>query len=69
MSKFERESLVVYGHFSQPPRGNPLTGVTGNEPEAAPFENWNHRILEFCYKPNAEAENFRHKEKSGSIFR
>ncbi len=59
MSKIERESLVVYGHFSQPPRGNPLTGVTGSEPEAAPFENWNHRILQFCYRPNAEAENFR----------
>lgn len=60
MSKFERECLVVYGHFSQPPRGNPLTGVIGTEPEAAPFENWNHRILEFCYRPNVQADNFRH---------
>jgi hypothetical protein len=59
VSKIERDNLVVYGHFSQPPRGNPLTGVTGYEPEAAPFENWNHRILQFSYRPNVEADNFR----------
>lgn len=59
MTKIERESLVVYGHFSQPPRGNPITGITGPEPEAAPFENWNHRILQSCYKPNAEIDNYR----------
>ncbi len=60
MSKFDHSFLCVYGHFSQPPRGNPLTHVVGNELGAAPYHNWNERITEACYKPNAAAGNFDH---------
>ncbi len=58
MSKFERTALVVYGHFSQPPRGNPLTNEIGEEADAAPYKNWNDRINQTSYWPNAESGNF-----------
>ncbi len=60
MSKIERTALVVYGHFSQPPRGNPLTYEIGEEADAAPYKNWNERINATSYFPNAEAGNFNH---------
>lgn len=60
MTKIERSFLSVYGHFSQPPRGNPLTQVVGVEESAAPNRNWNERVLEACYRPNAQAGNFQH---------
>ncbi len=60
MSKFERSYLCVYGHFSQPKRGNPLTGEIGIEPQAAPYANWNERVADSSIRPNAEAGNFEH---------
>jgi alpha-amylase/alpha-mannosidase (GH57 family) len=59
VSKFERSALCVHGHFSQPPRGNPLDYTIGIEPEAAPYQNWNERINATSYFPNAEAGNFK----------
>ncbi|MBZ0301189.1 MAG: DUF3536 domain-containing protein [Anaerolineae bacterium] len=58
MPTIERSYLSVYGHFSQPPRGNPLTHEIGHEDDAAPSENWNERVADRCYDPNAEAGNF-----------
>jgi alpha-amylase/alpha-mannosidase (GH57 family) len=60
VSKFERSYLCVHGHFSQPPRGNPLNNVIGVEPEADPYPNWNERITAQSYRPNAERGNFDH---------
>lgn len=51
-------AFSVHGHFYQPPREDPLTGIVPNEPGAAPYRNWNERILAECYRPNAELENF-----------
>ncbi len=61
MTKIERSALCVHGHFSQPPRGNPhdVTDI-GYEADAAPHQNWNERIHETSYKPNAEIRNFEH---------
>lgn len=59
MSTIEPGYLCVYGHFSQPLRGNPLTHDIGTEAEAAPYNNWNERITDRCYRPNAEAGNYR----------
>lgn len=60
MSKIESSWLCIHGHFSQPPRGNPLTGEISQEADAAPYYNWNQQIAETAYRPNAEIGNFNH---------
>ena len=50
--------LCLYGHFYQPPRENPFTGLLPIEPEATPYANFNEKITAECYRPNAEEGNF-----------
>ncbi len=51
-------ALVIHGHFYQPPRENPWTGVVDDQPSAQPFPNWNDRVYYECYRPNAFARVF-----------
>ncbi len=46
-------SLIVHGHFYQPPRENPWTGLVDAESGAEPFHDWNERIHAECYGPNS----------------
>ncbi len=53
-----RPFFCVHGHFYQPPREDPFTGVYREEREAAPYPNWNTRVTAESYHPLAEAGNF-----------
>jgi len=51
----EPRHIIIHGHFYQPPRESPWTGLISPEHGAAPFQNWNERILSECYTANARA--------------
>lgn len=53
-----RRAFCIHGHFYQPSREDPLTGRIPLEEGAAPYENWNERILDHCYAPNAVLQNY-----------
>src|SRR5204862_369041 len=48
-----KRSVVLHGHFHQPPRDDPWTGTIPAEPNAAPFHDWNERIERESYAPVA----------------
>lgn len=48
--------ICIHGHFYQPPREDPRTGVVPDETSAAPYHNWNERICAECYEPNTAAK-------------
>jgi hypothetical protein len=39
-----RRSVVIHGHFYQPPRENPWLDLVEQEANAAPWHDWNERI-------------------------
>ena len=48
-------TLVVHGHFYQPPREDPRTGSVPVEAGAAPWHDFNAKIAAECYHPNLHA--------------
>jgi alpha-amylase/alpha-mannosidase (GH57 family) len=51
-------ALSIHGHFYQPPREDPVSGLIPHEYGARPYLNWNERIHAECYRPNAQLGNF-----------
>ena len=47
--------ICIHGHFYQPPRENPWLEAVEVQDSAAPFHDWNERITNECYAPNARA--------------
>ncbi len=45
-----RSSVVVHGHFYQPPREDPWTDRVPRQQSAAPHHDWNARIHDECYR-------------------
>ncbi|NTV35560.1 MAG: DUF3536 domain-containing protein [Anaerolineaceae bacterium] len=54
----QNKAFCIHGHFYQPAREDPLTSNIPIEEGAAPYPNWNMRILDQCYRPNAVLQNF-----------
>ncbi len=43
-------SVVIHGHFYQPPRDDPWLESVEVQPSAAPHHDWNERVEEECYR-------------------
>ncbi len=52
-SRKSKKYVVIHGHFYQPPRENPWINLIERQPSAAPHHDWNERIYDQCYRPNA----------------
>jgi alpha-amylase/alpha-mannosidase (GH57 family) len=50
-----KKLVCIHGHFYQPPRENPWLEELEREPSASPHHDWNARITDECYAPNAAA--------------
>jgi alpha-amylase/alpha-mannosidase (GH57 family) len=46
-------NIVLHGHFYQPPREYPETGIIPYQKSAEPFSDWNEKIYFECYRANA----------------
>ncbi|MFK7932981.1 MAG: DUF3536 domain-containing protein [Saprospiraceae bacterium] len=62
----QKKYACIHGHFYQPPRENAWLETVELQDSAAPFHDWNERINNECYAPNATA---RILDNEGSIIK
>ncbi len=55
MTESVSRCICIHGHFYQPPRENPWLESIERQESAHPYHDWNERIAEECYTPNAHA--------------
>ena len=60
-----QRSVVVHGHFYQPPRENPWLETVEVQDSAAPAHDWNERVTEECYAPNTAARRLDEMDARG----
>src|SRR3989304_2177463 len=59
--------ICIHGHFYQPPRENPWLEEIEIQKSAHPFHDWNERVTEECYEPNAHARILDHEGRLKDI--
>jgi alpha-amylase/alpha-mannosidase (GH57 family) len=47
--------VIIHAHLYQPPRENPWTGQIPRQESAHPAHDWNVRVTDECYRPNARS--------------
>lgn len=60
----QKTPLILHGHFYQPPRENPRTGIINKQLSANPWGDWNELITADCYRANCHS---RYLDAYGSI--
>lgn len=60
----QKTPLILHGHFYQPPRENPRTGIIQKQLSASPWTDWNELITADCYRANCHS---RYLDGYGSI--
>jgi alpha-amylase/alpha-mannosidase (GH57 family) len=51
--RVKKRYVIIHGHFYQPPRENPWLDIIEKQASASPDHDWNERIYDQCYRPNA----------------
>ncbi|MCR4675884.1 MAG: DUF3536 domain-containing protein [Sphaerochaetaceae bacterium] len=62
-----KTSIIVHGHFYQPPREDPYTGIVPFQETPDNCINWNEQIYRTCYLPNAYSRYLDFTGKVSSI--
>lgn len=50
-----RTSIIIHGHFYQPPRENPSTGLVPKQIHGERWSDWNEKIDASCYRANCRS--------------
>jgi alpha-amylase/alpha-mannosidase (GH57 family) len=66
--KSKTKYICIHGHYYQPPRENAWLEVVEAQDSAHPFHDWNERIADECYAPNAAARILDDKSLIRRIF-
>jgi alpha-amylase/alpha-mannosidase (GH57 family) len=68
MTSSQTRYICIHGHFYQPPRENPWLEAIEIQESAHPWHDWNQRIAEECYTPNAQARILDEQGRISNIF-